>query len=568
MKKKLCICFLFLIVGNYLFAQQNTFNTDLELQQFVDRGCKYEEVNPGMFKLTYANGFNKKVFLTPPKSVKENSNNINTTIINVWEIDTTVYANKFRFWQRVNIVNDFEGTVFADDINKNGFIELYGLTQINWPFGGQVEILEQDYQGIFQSIYSYDSTSIFVQAIGDINGDGIKEVHLRTTDTLNGKFYKADSIGALPTSFDFVFYFQPIGQINDLTFGDFDKNGKTDCIFIDWPTVYIGEYDSSLNNFVQCFDFQIQANDAQSGFAVGDFDQDGKMEIVFGTALKKVYVIEAKGENEYQVVWLGDAPTYNAYMITSTDDIDGNGKPEFWVGGQDHLTGISTFWAYESNGQNNYIPVASIELRYLVSLYTNYLQTSDIDNDGKNELIINIGNYLLVIKFTGQPDQHSYEICYAKIGELTEPTTNFQPSTVYDLNNDGRKDILIPMDKYVNPNTIVFSYLLVQDSITSVDEKILANDNNFFLRPNYPNPFNPVTRIEFVLGKSENTTIKVYNSLGKEIATLVNEYLPSGKQAITWDGKDDKGNTVSSGVYFIQMTAGSYRQTIKAVLLK
>jgi flagellar hook assembly protein FlgD len=124
------------------------------------------------------------------------------------------------------------------------------------------------------------------------------------------------------------------------------------------------------------------------------------------------------------------------------------------------------------------------------------------------------------------------------------------------------------MDKYVNPNTIVFSYILVQDSITSVDEKTSANDNNFLLRLNYPNPFNSVTRIEFLLGKSENTTIKVYNSLGKEITTLVNEYLPSGKQAITWDGKDNNGNTVSSGVYFIQMTAGVYRQTIKAVLLK
>lgn len=60
-----------------------------------------------------------------------------------------------------------------------------------------------------------------------------------------------------------MFYFQPIGQINDLTFGDFDKNGKTDCIFIDWPTVYIAEYDSSLNNFMQSFYFQIQPNDAQ-----------------------------------------------------------------------------------------------------------------------------------------------------------------------------------------------------------------------------------------------------------------------------------------------------------------
>lgn len=569
MKKKLCICFLFLIVGNYLFAQQNTFNTNLELQKFVDRGGKYEEINPGMCKLTYANGFNKKVFLTPPKSIKKHGNNINTTIINVWEIDTTVYANKFRFWQKVNLVNAFEGIVFVDDINTNGLLELYGLTQVNWPFGGQVEILEQNIQGIFHSIYSYDSTSIFVQAIGDINGDGIKEVHLRTTDTLNGKFYKADSIGSLPTNFDFVFYYHP-NQIGDERFGDFDINGKTDCLFIDQNTpskIVISTYVDSINNFSTVFELPIE-DDAPGGFAVGDFDEDGKTEIVFGTVLKKVYVIEAKGENEYQVVWQGDAPTYNAYMITSTDDIDGNGKLEFWIGGQDHLTGISTFWAYESDGQNNYIPVASIELRYLVSLYTNYLQASDIDNDGKDELIINIGNYLLVIKFTGQPDQHNYEIYYAKIGELTEPTAHFQPTTVYDLNNDGRKDILIPMDKYVNPNTIVFSYILVQDSITSVDEKILANDNNFLLRPNYPNPFNSITRIEFVLGKSENTTIKVYNSLGKEIATLVNEYFPSGKQAITWDGKDNNGNTVSSGVYFIQITAGSYRQTIKAVLLK
>ena len=553
----------------YLFAQQNTFNIDVELQRFVDRGGKYQEVSLGMFKLTYANGFNKKVFLTPLKSVKENSNNINTTIINVWEIDTTVYANKFKFWQRVNIVNDFEGTVFADDINKNGFIELYGLTQINWPFGGQVEILEQDYQGIFQSIYSYDSTSIFVQAIGDINGDGIKEVHLRTTDTLNGKFYKADSIGSLPTNFDFVFYYYP-NQIGDERFGDFDINGKTDCLFIDQNTpskIVISTYVGSINNFSTVFELLIE-DDAPGGFSVGDFDQDGKTEIVFGTALKKVYVIEAKGENEYQVVWQGDAPTYNAYMISYTNDIDGNGKPEFWVGGQDHLTGISTFWAYESDGQNNYIPVASIELRYLVSLYTNYLQAADIDNDDREELIINIGNYLIVLKFAGQPDQHTYEIYYVKIGELTEPNANFQPVTVYDLNNDGRKDILIPMDKYVDPNTIVFSYILVQDTLTSVNENLLELAYNYSLHQNYPNPFNPSTTIKFVIGKPENTTIKVYNSLGKEITTLINEYLPSGEKETSWNGKDNKGNSVPSGVYFIQITAGSYRQTIKAVLLK
>jgi hypothetical protein len=567
--KKIFVISLMLIFNVLITAQQNNFNVNVELQRFVDRGGKNEEVSSGMFKLTYANGFNKKVLLTPPKIIKKHSNNINTTIINVWEIDTTVYANKFRFWQKVNLVNAFEGIVFVDDINTNGLLELYGLTQVNWPFGGQVEILEQNIQGIFHSIYSYDSTSIFVQAIGDINGDDIKEVHLRTTDTLNGKFYKADSIGSLPTNFDFVFYYPP-NQIGDERFGDFDINGKTDCLFIDQNTpskIVISTYVESINNFSTVFELPIE-DDAPGGFAVGDFDKDGKTEIVFGTVLKKVYAIEAKGENEYQVVWQGDAPTYNAYMITSTDDIDGNGKPEFWVGGQDHLTGISTFWAYEADGQNNYIPVASIELRYLASLYTNYLQTSDIDNDGKEELIINIGNYLLVLKFTGQPDQHNYEIYYTKIGELNEPTANLQPVTVYDLNNDGRKDILIPMDKYVDPNTVVFSYILVKDTLTSVNENLSGVHNYYSLGQNYPNPFNPSTTIKFVLHKPGNAAIKVYNCLGKEITTLINEYLPSGEKEITWDGKDNQGNTVSSGVYFIQMTAGNYRQTIKAVLLK
>ena len=163
---------------------------------------------------------------------------------------------------------------------------------------------------------------------------------------------------------------------------------------------------------------------------------------------------------------------------------------------------------------------------------------------------------------------YNYEIYYIKIGELTEPTANFQPVTIYDLNNDERKDILIPMDKYVNPNTVVFSYILVQDTLTAVNESLSDLVYNYSLNQNYPNPFNPSTTIKFVLGNPENTTIKIYNSLGKEITTLINEYIPSGEKEISWNGKDNKGNTVSSGVYFIQMTAGSYRKTIKAVLLK
>ena len=92
--------------------------------------------------------------------------------------------------------------------------------------------------------------------------------------------------------------------------------------------------------------------------------------------MQGVYVIEAKDTNQYSVVWNGPAPTYNAYMLTSTNDIDGNGKPEFWVGGMSFMSGISTFWCYESDGDNSYLPVVGIELRYLVSLFRFYLQAS------------------------------------------------------------------------------------------------------------------------------------------------------------------------------------------------
>jgi hypothetical protein len=252
-------------------------------------------------------------------------------------------------------------------------------------------------------------------------------------------------------------------------------------------------------------------------------------------------------------------------MLTSTNDIDGNGKPEFWIGGQDFTTGISTFWCYEADGDNNYIPVAGIELRYLVSLFTFYLQAVDIDNDETEELVINLQDYLLILKFTGKPDQHNYNIFYAKIGEETQPSAIFLPPTIYDLNKDGKKDILLSMDIYPPP---YISYILVQDIITSSSNDASLISNKFDLLQNYPNPFNPSTQIKVVIKEQSNIQIAVYNILGKEIKTLLNENLPAGEYTIEWNGKDNEGNDLSGGVYFIQMIAGDYHKTIKTILLK
>ena len=84
---------------------------------------------------------------------------------------------------------------------------------------------------------------------------------------------------------------------------------------------------------------------------------------------------------------------------------------------------------------------------------------------------------------------------------------------------------------------------------------------------NYPNPFNPSTTISFKIQSACFITLKVYDVLGKEIAILVNEEKPAGIYDIVWNGKNNSGIKLTSGVYFYRLTAGSFVQTRKMILL-
>jgi hypothetical protein len=84
---------------------------------------------------------------------------------------------------------------------------------------------------------------------------------------------------------------------------------------------------------------------------------------------------------------------------------------------------------------------------------------------------------------------------------------------------------------------------------------------------NYPNPFNPSTTISYKIQSACFATLKVYDVLGKEIAILVNEEKPAGIYDIVWNGKNNSGIKLTSGVYFYRLTAGSFVQTRKMILL-
>jgi len=100
------------------------------------------------------------------------------------------------------------------------------------------------------------------------------------------------------------------------------------------------------------------------------------------------------------------------------------------------------------------------------------------------------------------------------------------------------------------------------------DQPALDLPKSFALLPNYPNPFNPETYIEYTLPADCQVTLAVYNILGQKVRTLINEHQSAGIKSVRWDSKDDSGNQVSAGVYFYSIKADNFTQTKKMILLK
>jgi hypothetical protein len=109
-----------------------------------------------------------------------------------------------------------------------------------------------------------------------------------------------------------------------------------------------------------------------------------------------------------------------------------------------------------------------------------------------------------------------------------------------------------------------FTYLLTTGIEITVEE--LPCD--YSLSQNYPNPFNPSTTIEYALPNSENVKIEIYDLLGRLVKTLVNETKLSGKYSVIWNGEDDRGKAVSSGIYLYRLHSGSQVITKKLNTIK
>ena len=100
----------------------------------------------------------------------------------------------------------------------------------------------------------------------------------------------------------------------------------------------------------------------------------------------------------------------------------------------------------------------------------------------------------------------------------------------------------------------------VPNSADAVEYEISLN--------NYPNPFNPTTTIVFSNNQDEQIELSIFNIKGQKVKQLISERLIAGQHSVLWDGKDDSGNSVSSGVYFYKLDSAGKLISNKMILLK
>jgi hypothetical protein len=100
------------------------------------------------------------------------------------------------------------------------------------------------------------------------------------------------------------------------------------------------------------------------------------------------------------------------------------------------------------------------------------------------------------------------------------------------------------------------------------EDQVNRRPGEFELHQNYPNPFNPGTRIQYTLKKRGHVTLHIYNVLGEKVKTLLDRDQPAGFYQMDWNGKDDNGKDISSGLYFYKLEVSGFSQAKKMLLLK
>jgi hypothetical protein len=209
-----------------------------------------------------------------------------------------------------------------------------------------------------------------------------------------------------------------------------------------------------------------------------------------------------------------------------------------------------TAWTRRYNGPGNSDDQAyAIAVDRCGNIYVTGYSWNGTDYDYATIKYDSSGNELWVERYDGpgQGDDKAWDIAVYSCDTIYVTGESYDIGTGFDY----------ATIKYVQTGTDV------KDETRSKEKP-----SEFLLAQNYPNPFNLTTKIEFTLVKSGFVSLNIYDLLGRKVRTLVSERLSSGYKSVLWDGRNDSGKDVVSGIYFYRLKTKAFEKTMKMVMIK
>ena len=348
--------------------------------------------------------------------------------------DAPIFISHFS--QVASIDSGLHAIASPVDINRNGKLELFAVEMET----GTAQILEIADNGTYKQIFSFPE-SLWPWASADTDNDGLIEILCNASGTTF--LLEQPAQGEFPTEH----IWEARGQWSR-TIVDADADGTPEIFARDDVTNAISVYEAVGDN-----DYRIVAtlenpmwgnNGISANFAAGDFDGDGRTEILAGDNDGRVFVHEATGNNQYRQTWIHTLPEGTPQLFAA-GDMDGDGNAEFAICaktgtrvGTTELDIRYYHWLltiFKSDGDDTYRPVWTQRIRD-VRDGGNGMTIADANNDGRNELCIAAQPNFYLVQYDG--------IDYRPIWH--HPATSTFNPIVADLNGNGAKALLFNSD--------------------------------------------------------------------------------------------------------------------------
>ena len=454
---------------------------------------------------------------------------------------------------------------------------------------------------------TYDAYSSV--AVGDIDGDGHMEI-LSLVDTSPGSSgqrglqvfeWNPDSASFLSSpTYTWDMGLDSVWEAGQILVAELDGDSTQEIIvsIMNGPWSELGSGGSSklmifeLENVIDdSAIFHIEYEDNLSNWSgynisTGDLDNDGALEI-YTVAYEnyRMIIYENNGEDSYnyQTDFYVSSTAYdrgNQSILVA--DLDQNGANELFLvtSGTNSLSGelLTPGYLFAVEGVDDVALLSYSNFNYFATYSGGLRQITlgDADGDGSPNLYI-AAHYDEAVydwEYIGE-DPLAVESFSEHIIFMDDTTDNYTPGNDQgkvrvaklfsgDLDNDGNGDIVFSSASFAADKSHL--YMIEHDGSLSIEKSV--EPKRFSLSQNFPNPFNPITHLNYTLVNPGIIHLAIYDVLGKQIYTIHDGYQREGGHNVQWTGVNQNGNQVPSGVYFFKLETKSNTITKKMVLTK